>query len=92
MFNSKRSGRPAPCGPAFMHMKKAATLLDKLPDGIHTIIRDNNVLAAAKRIVESTEPLPANEAERMRRWIRSHLRQLTDAEEVARLVPCQAVQ
>ncbi|KJH78097.1 MULTISPECIES: hypothetical protein [Pseudomonas] len=34
---SKRSGRPAPCGPAFMHMKKGATLLDKMPDGIHTI-------------------------------------------------------
>jgi hypothetical protein len=75
-----------------LSLNDALICLYALPSTPNNFFRDYNVQAAAERIVESTVPLLADEADGMQAWIRSNLSQLTNVDELTRLVPRQEAQ
>lgn len=78
-------------GEGCLNLTQAFDCLNALWRATDPRMRDD-VQAAAKRIVESTEPLPANEADAIQAHIRSKLSHMTNVEELARLVPRQEAQ
>jgi hypothetical protein len=72
---------------ARLNLRDALKFLLALSSASDQLTR-NDVKAAAKRIVESTAPLPADEADGLQAWIRLNLRQ-PNVDELTRLVPRQ---
>ena len=75
-------------GEGCLSLAQAIYCLQALPSATDPLMRDE-VQAAAIRIVKSAVPLPADEADGLRNWLRSHLKQLTNVEQHIRLVPSQ---